>query len=131
MALKYKDHTQFMCQDDKCKVDVGEPGLPVAAVDRGKKVGFFTSGNLVAVLCVNRFLVSLWFDIVIQFSVAEGDSFLVADHDCTRSSLTPSVTFHINIPDNINQGWYDGKVHVGLKCSVFQPSSPFRHALEL
>lgn len=39
MAVKYREHVHFISQDDKCKVDVGEPGCPVAAVDRGKKVG--------------------------------------------------------------------------------------------
>ncbi len=35
MALKFKI---FVCLDDKHRVPVGEPGYPVAAMDRGKKV---------------------------------------------------------------------------------------------
>ena len=38
MAVKLKNHSIFVCLDDKHRVPVGEPGYPVAAVDRGKKV---------------------------------------------------------------------------------------------
>ena len=34
----HKSDTVFLSVDDKCKVPVGEPGFPVAAVSRGKKV---------------------------------------------------------------------------------------------
>lgn len=57
--------------------------------------------------------------------------FEVLDHDFSRSSLTPSVTFKVNIPLSSDLSWYKGTVHVGVKDSVFQPSSPSRHAIEL
>lgn len=63
--------------------------------------------------------------------VAEDASFQVADHDFTRCSFTPSVTMNIDVPETVDGSWYDGSVRVGLKCSVFEPSSPARHVLEL
>ena len=36
-----------------------------------------------------------------------------------------------NIPELINGDFYAGKVHIGLKDPIFQPSSPLRHATEL
>lgn len=63
--------------------------------------------------------------------MAENTSFCVGDHDFSRCSLTPSVTLKIAIPPAVDGSFYDGHVHVGLKCSVFQPSSPMRHVLEM
>ena len=40
MAVKFHDFTDFFCQDDKCKIDVGDPGNPIAAVERGKQVKY-------------------------------------------------------------------------------------------
>ena len=37
-ALKYRSHVDFVCMDDKYTCKVGEPGYPVAAVERGKQV---------------------------------------------------------------------------------------------
>ena len=37
----------------------------------------------------------------------------------------------INIPEDIEGSFYAGKVHVGLKGSTFEASSPVRHATEL
>ena len=34
MAVKFRQHSAFICLDDKHRVSVGEPGYPVAAVDR-------------------------------------------------------------------------------------------------
>ena len=92
----------LVCLDDKHRVKVGEPGLPVASVERGKKV-----------------LVSL------------NQTFEVCDHDYTRFSLIPSVTLLIDLPDKIDGSWYEGDVHVGFKDAVFQPSSCLRHLCEL
>lgn len=81
---------------------VGEPDYPVAAVERGKAV-----------------------------IVGLNEKMVVADHDFTKFSLTPSVNFIIDIPEAIEGSFYRGKVHVGLKDSTFQHSSPLRHATEL
>lgn len=101
-ALKLCDHSLIVCLDDKHRVKVGEPGLPVASVERGKKV----------LVALNR-------------------SFEVCDHDFTRFSLIPSVTLLIDMPDTIDGSWYDGEVFVGLKDAVFEPSSSLRHLCEL
>ena len=37
-AIKFRSFTSFVCQDDKHSIKVGEPGYPVAAVERGKQV---------------------------------------------------------------------------------------------
>lgn len=46
-ALIYKSDVKFLSMDDKCKVDVGEPGFPIAAVSRGKQVGLFPFPSVV------------------------------------------------------------------------------------
>ena len=88
----------MVCLDDKHRLKVGEPGLPVASVERGKKV-----------------LVSL------------NETFQVCDHGFTCFSLIPSVTLLIDISDKIDGSWYEGEVHVGFKDAVFEPSSCLRH----
>lgn len=88
--------------DDKHTVKVGEPNCPVAAVERGKQV-----------------------------LVSHTISLQVADHDFTKFSMTPSVCFFVNIPENITDSFYTGDVYVGLKENAFQPSSPIRHMTEL
>lgn len=101
-AIQYRAFTTFVCQDDKHTIKVGEPGYPVAAVERGKQV-----------------LVGL------------NQKLVVGDHDFTKLSLVPSVNFIVNIPDSIEGTFYSGKVFVGLKNSAFQNSSPICHATEL
>lgn len=52
----------------------------------------------------------------------------VADHDFTKFGLVILVN---DIPEEISGSWYRGQVHVSPKDTVFEPSSPFRHACEL
>lgn len=101
-AIQYRPFTTFVCQDDKHTIKVGEPGYPVAAVERGKQV-----------------------------IVGLNEKLVVGDHDFTKVKLTPSVNFLVDIPESIEGTFYHGKVYVGLKDSTFQPSSPIRHASEL
>lgn len=82
--------------DDKHKCKIGEPHAPVAAVERGKAVVVSIDGKI--------------------FSSA-------LDHDFTRCSITPSMTMFYHIPKDIEDSFYRGNVHVGLKDSTFQPSS--------
>ena len=58
-------------------------------------------------------------------------AFEVGDHDFTRMSIVPSVCFVIDIPESVESSWYTGKVFVGLKEAIFEPSSPPRHIAEL
>ena len=102
MAIKYRRFTTFVSLNDKHKVPVGDPGYPVASVERGKKV----------LVSVNK-------------------PFMVGDHDFTRSSLTPSVALFIEIPESTNGSFYHGQVCVGIKDSVFEASSTYRHTTEL
>ena len=53
----------------------------------------------------------------------------MGDHDFTKFSMTPSVSFLIDIPETpFIQEEYD---FAGLKENAFQKSSPIRHATEL
>ena len=88
--------------DDEHSMKVGEPGYPVAAVERGRKV-----------------------------LVAMRTLFEVGGHDFTKFSIIPSVILKLDIPENIEGSWYNGSVSVGLKEHTFQPSSAIRHVTEL
>lgn len=37
-AIQFKEHSTFLCIDDKHNAKVGEPGYPVAAAERGRRV---------------------------------------------------------------------------------------------
>ena len=102
MAVMFRENSVLLSVDDKHKIKIGEPGHPVAAVERGKKV----------VIGLNQ-------------------SFEVSDHDFTKMTLTPSVTVQVDILESIEGSFYRGNVHTALKGSVFQPSSPLRHATEM
>lgn len=99
--MKFTDVISLLCEDHKHNVKVGEPGFPVAAVDRGKRV-----------------------------IVGLNQSLEVGDHDFTKFFLSPSVSLD-ELPDSINDSFDDGQVHVGMKENAFQPSSGLRHACEL
>jgi hypothetical protein len=88
LAVKYRDLSSFICIDDKHRIKVGEPGYPVAAVERGRQV-----------------------------IVSQTETFVVGDHDFTRFSIIPSVVLQVNIPDKFEGSWYQGKVSVALKSS--------------
>lgn len=102
-AVKFRDNCVMVCMDDKHHCKVGEPGHPVAAVERGKRV-----------------------------IVAENKIFAVSDHDFTKFSIVPSVTMIVDIPESVNEGsFYRGQVHVGIKGLALEPSYPLRHMAEL
>ena len=90
-----------MLPDDKHCIEVGEPNYPVAAAERGRRV-----------------------------IVAEKRVFEVGDHDFTKFSNIPSVSFLITIPDTIEGSWYEGEVFVGYKDAVLEPSSALCHLTE-
>lgn len=101
-AVKFRDQSIFVCMDDKHRIKIGEPNYPVAAAERGKRV-----------------------------LVRKDEVFEVGDHDFTKFSMIPSVSLLVDIPCDVTESWYSGKVFVGLKEGVFQPSSPHRHVTEL
>ena len=92
MAIKYRDVCDLVFMDDKHKCKVGEPSVPVAAVERGKAV-----------------IVGL-----------NGKKFSVLDHDFTKCSITPSVTMFCHIPGDIDSTFYSGNVYVVLSWSHLQ-----------
>ena len=101
-AVKFKSHTTFVCVDDKHRAKVGEPGFPVAAAERGRRV-----------------------------IVGLDSSMEVGDHDFTHFSVIPSVSFVLDIPEAVEESWYRGQVMVSVKESAFEPSSPICHCTEL
>lgn len=72
MSILFRGKCVFTCLDDKHRIKIGEPGYPVAAVERGKRV-----------------------------MVSRNASFEVGDHDFTKFSLVPSVCFVVNILDSV------------------------------
>ena len=96
-AITFSRFSVFACLYDKHKVKVGEPGLPVAAAERGRQVLVHSS---------------TFFD--------------VGDPNFTKSSITPPVSFLVDIPDDIVGSWYAGQVYVLFKDTTctFEPSSP-------
>ena len=101
-ALMLREFCAFVCIDDKRKLKVAEPNCPVAAAERGCRVP----------VRANEFLI-------------------MTDHDFTKFGLIPSVILIVVIPEEITGSWYSGKVYVSFKDSIFEPSSPLRHACEL
>ena len=73
----FRDHSLLVFVDDKHHLKIGEPGLPVAAVERGRRV-----------------------------IVGLNSNFQVADHDFTRFSLVPSVTMICDVPESIQESFY-------------------------
>ena len=67
----------MLCIDDKHRLKVGEPGFPVAAAERGRKV-----------------------------IVHAGTTFEVGDHDFTKFSIVPSVALIVKIPKDIHESCY-------------------------
>lgn len=80
-------YCSLVFMDDKHRSKVGEHGLPVAAMEREKKVIATTSGK----------------------------KFTVADHDFTRFLIIPSVTMICDIPETIGGSFYRGQVLIDLK----------------
>ncbi|CAB4028704.1 Hypothetical predicted protein [Paramuricea clavata] len=102
LAVKFREVATFACLDDMHRIKVGEPGFPVAAAERGRRV-----------------------------LVRDGASFEVGDHNFTKFSLVPSVALVNGIPSALEDSWYCEQVIVTLKEGAFEPSSPLRHAAEL
>lgn len=102
-AVKYRDLVTFISIDDKSKVDFGEPGQVLSTGVRGKKS-----------------------------IVPEGSQLSALDHDVSsKGSITPSVCLNVTIPEDRDGSFYQGKVSVIYKDSIFQASSPWRHVTEL
>ena len=102
-AVKYRDLVTFISIDDKSKIDFGEPEQVLSTGVRGKKS-----------------------------IVPEGSQLSALDHDVSsKGSITPSVCLNVKIPEDKDGSFYQGKVSVIYKDSIFQPSSPWRHVTEI
>ena len=101
-AIMFHNYSTMVCLDGKHNIKTGEPDFPVAAIDRGKEV--LVGINL---------------------------KFTVGDHDFTKAKFTPSVALVCDIPQDISESFFKGKVYVTIKDTVFQASSPKRHTAEL
>lgn len=103
MAIKFRHRSVLISADDKAKVCIGEPDMPVSTGVRGKKSLAPVNINLSAL-----------------------------DHDQNqKGKLVPSVMLDITIPEEITQSFYQGQVSITLKDAVFQSSTPNRFAAEL
>ena len=101
-SVKFHDWINFVCVDNKHKIKVGDPGNPLAAVERGRRV-----------------------------LVHSGATFEVSDHDFSKFSIIPSVILLVDLTADISGSWYHGQVNVTLKEGAFEPSSSHRHSAEL
>lgn len=102
MSILLRENSWLVFMDDKHRCKVGEPGYPVAAIERGRQV-----------------------------IVSQHNTFQVSDHDFTKCGIIPSVTMICDIPYSIDESFYRGQVYVGLKDPIFQHSDPLRHMAEL
>ena len=102
LAIKFSELCEFISINDKCKIKVGEPIFPVAAVARGKQV-----------------------------LASKEQVFQVADHDMSSIMLIPTVGLSHDIPDEVDKSWYRGIPYVYLKITATDPSSAIRNAAEV
>ena len=102
MAVKWREHAEFFSMDDKAIIPVGEPDQVLSTGVRAHHGSLVPAGMKLSAL----------------------------DHDFHVCGLVPSVTFHIEIPEDAGDSFYTGAVHMTLKDKIFEPSSPARHAAE-
>src|SRR5256885_13650193 len=77
LAIIFKNYSWLIFMDDKHRCKVGEPGYPVAAVEREKQV----------IVSCNK-------------------SFVVSDHDFTKCGIIPSVIMFCDIPISIEKNLF-------------------------
>ena len=100
----YNNHTIMISVDDKCIVPVGEPSCPVSTGVCGH----------------NRSLVPV-----------NGPQLQALDHDFHLHGIVPSVSFVIDLPEQVSDSFFRGHAFVTVKDKVTQPSNALRHATEL
>ena len=124
-AIKHRLNTVFFSADAKCKISIGEPGFPLAAVARGKKV-----------------------------IIGSNQKFEVADHDFSKLSIIPDAVLVHDIPEvtediihnsssdederQLIEGskchtgeWKAGKVFYAFKSMVLEGSTALRGVVEM
>lgn len=120
-AINNRLNCVFLSADAKCKVSIGEPGYPLAAVSRGKKV-----------------------------IVGKNQTFKVGDHDFSKLSVIPDAVLVHQIPsfnlsdapdidesDQVVEGtksngsWYAGNVYYTFKNMALEGSTAIREVVEM
>ena len=116
-ASKHVNSSIMVSADAKCKISVGEPGFPIAAVTRGKLV-----------------------------VAGKNETFKVGDHDYSKVSLIPDAILFHSIPENADLEalnseeeynkeavgkWYTGQVFYSVKDIHLQGSTAIRGIAEL
>ena len=93
-------HVHMQMMDDKAKIPVGEPGLPVSTGVRVKPVP--TASAVVLDAC---------------------------DHDVSsKGKLTPTVILSPVIPSQYDEKWCQGQVEIVIHDAILQSSNPFQNA---
>ena len=88
--------------DDKAKIPIGEPSTPEAVTTHNRRA--------------------------LSTKKATQEA---SDHNYHVGNFTPSVNLVCAIPETIDESFYTGQIHVGIKDSVFEPSNSMRHVVEL
>ena len=101
MAVELRDISRFICTDDKHKIPIGEPGYPLSALPRGRRVLIATN------------------------------EFYVGDHNFTKINIIPTAILLNNIPDRTDDSWYCGKPYFLLKITALSPSTALQNAREV
>ena len=111
--MTHRENVVMVSADAKCKVSRGEPGTPIAAVTRGKRV-----------------------------IVGMNESFQVTYHDFSKISLIPDGTLIQVVPspdEDDTSGaiktelgaWHSGQVFYSIKDMALEGSTAWRWAVEL
>src|SRR2546421_9787386 len=85
-CIQYRQWTCLISADDKHKVPIGKDVAVSTGVQNRRSI------------------------------VTQNNTLAAADHDFTKLSLTPSITFFITIPDDISESFYEGQVFVSYKA---------------
>ena len=72
-AVEFKDYCTYICTDDKHKIAIGEPNMPLSALPRGKRV-----------------------------LVGRNETYQVSDPDFSNISLIPTVIPVTQLPDKVD-----------------------------
>ena len=92
----------FISADNKNKIKCGEPGCPILAVTRGKKV-----------------------------LVAKDQIVQSADHHFASITLVSTVVMIHDLPSSVDWSWYRGKPYVYIKITATEPSPAMQNSVEI
>ena len=98
-AVEFKDYCSYICTDDKHKIDIGEPNMPLSELPIGKRV-----------------------------LVGRNETYQVSDHDFSNISLIRTVMLITQIPEKVDDSWYKGVPCVTLTLAATSPSTSIRNA---